>query len=72
MVRHNNASYSVIRAVAFAGHSMAATSIFTLVLVTSNIFILDGGNVTRVPEKEEREKDNMRNEEARAAGLKTV
>jgi hypothetical protein len=35
--------------VAFAGHSMAATSIFT-VPITLNILILDGGIVTRVPE----------------------
>ena len=36
-------------AVAFAGHSTAATSIFTLVFVMLNSFMLVGGNVTRVP-----------------------
>jgi hypothetical protein len=46
--------------VAFAGHSMAATSIFTppvaeSVFVMSNSFML-GGIVTRVPEKRKRKK----------------
>jgi hypothetical protein len=36
--------------VAFAGHSMAATSIFTPVSEMLNSFKLGGGNVTRVPE----------------------
>ena len=72
VVRHTNASlYLYTSAVAFAGHSMAATSIFTPVFVMLNSFILGGGNVTRVPEDEKREKDKVRKEEASAAGLKT-
>ena len=45
---HRDASYT--SAVAFAGHSMAATSIFTPVSEMLNSFKLGGGNVTRVPE----------------------
>ena len=41
---------SCTRAVEFAGHSMAATSIFTSVFLISKVFILGGSNVTRVPE----------------------
>jgi hypothetical protein len=43
--------------VAFAGHLMAATSIFTPVFVMLNSFMLDGGNVTRVPENKIEEED---------------
>jgi hypothetical protein len=42
--------------VAFAGHSMTATSIFTPVFVMLNSFMLGGGKVTRVPEKRKRKK----------------
>ena len=57
VVRHTNAPFSCTSAVAFAGHSIAATSIFTPVLDMSNIFML-GGNVTRVPAKGKRKKEN--------------
>ena len=62
VVRHTNAAFvaekplpvlgSNISAVAFAGHSIAATSIFTPVRLISIVFMLGGGNVTRVPERE--------------------
>jgi hypothetical protein len=39
------------RNVAFAGHSMAATSIFTPEPEILNVFMLGCGNVTRVPER---------------------
>jgi hypothetical protein len=56
VVLHTNVSLpqllSCTRAVAFAGHSMAATSIFTPVFLISKVFILGGSNVTRVPEME--------------------
>jgi hypothetical protein len=51
VVRHTNSSRTTTSAVAFAGHSMAATSIFTPVFLMLNSFmltkVLDG--VTRVP-----------------------
>ena len=72
VVRHTNASRSYTNAVTFAGHSMAATSIFTPVLIMLNSFMLDGGKVTRVPENEKGESEKKRNEETRAAGRQNV
>ena len=51
VVRHKNSwcRSKYASAVAFAGHSMAATSICTPVFVISNDVVEGGGNVTRVP-----------------------
>ena len=67
VMRHTNAGLylseeSYTSDVTFAGHSMAATLIFTPVSLISNSFMLGGGNVTRVPENEKRKKDKVRKE----------